>query len=228
MSCSSLWISWNWGEPGWTFGRRLSHFSVPGLNFCILCLWCARCFLLMKGLTAGKLNWLVCLFVCLLQSHVVKHVQYAVYCCLVNNILSHRCFRRTWYFGLHLLCLLVVLALPVKSKRRQAKEQQDDLQKDNQTDHNSTDNNCNQKEKTTWGLGRWRAAPSAAETLRRTINYWDLECVESVYLTKNQISPIRQKTQVYILAKTSSSKADSNHTSDMDTRPRWRNGQGVN
>lgn len=93
MSCSSLWISWNWGEPGWTFGRRLlSHFSVPGLHFCILCLWCARCFLLMKGLTAGKLNWLVCLFVCLLQSHVVKHVQYAVYCCLVNNILSHRCF----------------------------------------------------------------------------------------------------------------------------------------
>lgn len=63
MSCSSLWISWNWGEPGWTFGRRLFHFSVPGLNFCILCLWCARCFLLMKGLTAGKLNWLVCLFV---------------------------------------------------------------------------------------------------------------------------------------------------------------------
>lgn len=171
---------------------------------------------------------LACLFVCLLQSYVVKHVQYAVYCCLVNNILSHRCFHRTWYFGLHLLCLLVVLALPVKSKRRQAKEQQDDLQKDNQTDHNSTDNNCNQKEKTTWGSGRWHAAPSAAETLRRTINYWELECVESVYLTKNQISPIRQKTQVYILAKTSSSKADSNHTSDMDTRPRWRNGQGVN
>uniref|UniRef100_A0A3Q4MLM6 Membrane bound O-acyltransferase domain containing 2a n=2 Tax=Neolamprologus brichardi TaxID=32507 RepID=A0A3Q4MLM6_NEOBR len=58
-------------------------------------------------------------------------------------------FYRTWYFVLHLLCLLVVLVLPVKSKRRQAKEQQDDLQKDNQTDHNSTDNNCNQKEKTT-------------------------------------------------------------------------------
>lgn len=58
-------------------------------------------------------------------------------------------FYSSWYFGLHLLCLLVVLALPVKSKRRQAKEQQDNLQKDNQTDHNSTDNNCNQKEKAT-------------------------------------------------------------------------------
>lgn len=228
MSCSSLWISWNWGEPGWTFGRRLlSHFSGPGLHFCILCLWCARCFLLMKGLTVGKLNWLFCLFVYykVMLSNMCS-MRFTVVLLTTFSLID--VFRRTWYFGLHLLCLLVVLALPVKSKRRQAKEQQDDLQKDNQTDHNSTDNNCNQKEKTTWGSGRWRTAPSAAETLRRTINYWDLECVESVYLTKNQISPIRQKTQVYILAKTSSSKADSNHTSDMDTRPRWRNGQGVN
>lgn len=57
-------------------------------------------------------------------------------------------FYRSWYFCLHLLCLLVVVALPVKSRRRQAKEQQDGLQ-DNQTDHNSTDNNCNQKDKAT-------------------------------------------------------------------------------
>ncbi|XP_075963947.1 LOW QUALITY PROTEIN: membrane-bound glycerophospholipid O-acyltransferase 2 [Anarhichas minor] len=57
-------------------------------------------------------------------------------------------FYRSWYFCLHLLCLLVVVALPVKSRRRQAKEQQDGL-KDNQTDHNSTDNNCNQKDKAT-------------------------------------------------------------------------------
>uniref|UniRef100_A0A8C3AHN5 Membrane bound O-acyltransferase domain containing 2 n=1 Tax=Cyclopterus lumpus TaxID=8103 RepID=A0A8C3AHN5_CYCLU len=57
-------------------------------------------------------------------------------------------FYRSWYYCLHLLCLLVVLALPVKSRRLQAKEQQDGL-KDNQADHNSTDNNCNQKEKAT-------------------------------------------------------------------------------
>ncbi|KAI3367691.1 hypothetical protein L3Q82_026526 [Scortum barcoo] len=57
-------------------------------------------------------------------------------------------FYWSWYFCLHLLCLLVVLALPVKSKRRQAKEQQDGLQ-DSQADHNSTDNNCNQKDKAT-------------------------------------------------------------------------------
>uniref|UniRef100_A0A3P8U2C7 Membrane bound O-acyltransferase domain containing 2 n=1 Tax=Amphiprion percula TaxID=161767 RepID=A0A3P8U2C7_AMPPE len=62
-------------------------------------------------------------------------------------------FYRCWYFCLHLLCLLVVLALPVRSRRRQPKEQQDILQKDsvqdNETDHNSTDNNCNQKDKAT-------------------------------------------------------------------------------
>ncbi|XP_072221296.1 lysophospholipid acyltransferase 2 isoform X3 [Leuresthes tenuis] len=61
-------------------------------------------------------------------------------------------FYRSWYFCLHLLCLLVVLALPVQ-RRRQAKELQDNRQKDaaqdNQADHNSTDNNCNQKDKAT-------------------------------------------------------------------------------
>uniref|UniRef100_A0A3P9KQ43 Membrane bound O-acyltransferase domain containing 2 n=1 Tax=Oryzias latipes TaxID=8090 RepID=A0A3P9KQ43_ORYLA len=56
-------------------------------------------------------------------------------------------FYSSWYFCLHLLCLLVVLALPVKSKRRQAKEQQENQQKDSQSDP-STDSNCNQKDKT--------------------------------------------------------------------------------
>lgn len=79
-------------------------------------------------------------------------------------MLTLACLCRSWYFCLHLLCLLVVLVLPVKSRRRQAKEQQDGLQ-DNQTDHNSTDNNCNQKDKATWGSGQRRTVPSAAETL---------------------------------------------------------------
>ncbi|XP_062253246.1 lysophospholipid acyltransferase 2 [Platichthys flesus] len=57
-------------------------------------------------------------------------------------------FYRSCYFCLHFLCLLVVLALPVRSRRRQAKEQKDGLQ-DNQVEHNSTDNNCNQKAKAT-------------------------------------------------------------------------------
>ncbi|XP_028993936.1 lysophospholipid acyltransferase 2 isoform X2 [Betta splendens] len=51
-------------------------------------------------------------------------------------------FYMSWYFCLHLVALLVVLALPVKSRRRQAKEEQDSL-------HSSTDNNCNQKDKAT-------------------------------------------------------------------------------
>ncbi|KAF7201734.1 lysophospholipid acyltransferase 2 [Nothobranchius furzeri] len=62
-------------------------------------------------------------------------------------------FYSSWYFSLHLLCLLITLVLPVKSKRRQTQEQQNDPQKDvthgNQMDHNSTDNNCNQKDKAT-------------------------------------------------------------------------------
>ncbi|XP_028293569.1 membrane-bound O-acyltransferase domain-containing protein 2 isoform X3 [Gouania willdenowi] len=57
-------------------------------------------------------------------------------------------FYRSWYFCLHLLCLLVVLVLPVKSRHRGAKDQQELPQK-NQADHNCTDNNCNQKEKAT-------------------------------------------------------------------------------
>ncbi|MEQ2160562.1 hypothetical protein GOODEAATRI_000475 [Goodea atripinnis] len=62
-------------------------------------------------------------------------------------------FYSSWYFSLHLLCLLVVLVLPVKSRRRQAREKQDSLTKDatqgEQRDHSCTDNNCNQKDKTT-------------------------------------------------------------------------------
>uniref|UniRef100_A0A3Q3E3L1 Membrane bound O-acyltransferase domain containing 2 n=1 Tax=Hippocampus comes TaxID=109280 RepID=A0A3Q3E3L1_HIPCM len=48
-------------------------------------------------------------------------------------------FYRSWYFGLHLLCLLVVLALPVRSRRREAKDQQESTQT----------NDCSQKDKTT-------------------------------------------------------------------------------
>ncbi|KAF3701166.1 Membrane-bound O-acyltransferase domain-containing protein 2 [Channa argus] len=57
-------------------------------------------------------------------------------------------FYRSWYFCLHLVCVLVVLALPVKSRCQQAKEEQDSLQ-DNQKEHKRTDNNCNQKDKAT-------------------------------------------------------------------------------
>ncbi|KAM4625390.1 lysophospholipid acyltransferase 2 [Polymixia lowei] len=68
-------------------------------------------------------------------------------------------FYRSWYFCIHLLCLLLVLALPVKSRHLRPQEQHGGLQKDGlqanslQTDHTSsystTDNNCNQKDKTT-------------------------------------------------------------------------------
>ncbi|XP_014871627.1 membrane-bound O-acyltransferase domain-containing protein 2-like isoform X1 [Poecilia latipinna] len=57
-------------------------------------------------------------------------------------------FYSSWYFCLHLLCLLVVLVLPVKSRRLQARAKEDAAQ-DEQRDHSSTDNNCNQKDKST-------------------------------------------------------------------------------
>uniref|UniRef100_A0A3Q2PE05 Membrane bound O-acyltransferase domain containing 2 n=1 Tax=Fundulus heteroclitus TaxID=8078 RepID=A0A3Q2PE05_FUNHE len=62
-------------------------------------------------------------------------------------------FYSSWYFCLHLLCLLVVLVLPVKSRRRQAREERDGLPQDaargERRHHSSTDNNCNQRDKTT-------------------------------------------------------------------------------
>lgn len=50
-------------------------------------------------------------------------------------------FYRSWYFCLHLLCVLLVMALPVK--RRRPPKQLDD----SQAEHSGTDNNCNQKDK---------------------------------------------------------------------------------
>lgn len=70
--------------------------------------------------------------------------------------------------------------------------------------------------------------------LRRTRNHWELECVWRVCLPDEEPniwcseSPIRQTTQVNVLSKRPSSKDDSNHTSDMDTRPGCNNGHGVN
>ncbi|KAJ3613070.1 hypothetical protein NHX12_019326, partial [Muraenolepis orangiensis] len=72
-------------------------------------------------------------------------------------------FYRSWYYCMHLLCLLLVLALPVKARHLQVKEQQqqqqqqqqqaclqkeecvlgDDLQSNH---HATTDNNCNKKD----------------------------------------------------------------------------------
>ncbi|XP_062325203.1 lysophospholipid acyltransferase 2 [Osmerus eperlanus] len=66
-------------------------------------------------------------------------------------------FYKSWYFCIHLLCLLLVLLLPVKPRHLRAKEQQanslevDSLQPDSgkHNHHSATDNNCNQKHKST-------------------------------------------------------------------------------
>ncbi|XP_061824331.1 lysophospholipid acyltransferase 2 [Nerophis lumbriciformis] len=55
-------------------------------------------------------------------------------------------FYRSWYFCLHLLCLLVALALPVRSRRREAKGQQESTP---QLVDGGASNNCSQKDKTT-------------------------------------------------------------------------------
>ncbi|XP_034051185.1 membrane-bound O-acyltransferase domain-containing protein 2 [Thalassophryne amazonica] len=83
-------------------------------------------------------------------------ISYTVVPFVLLAVKSSLKFYTSCYFCLHILCLLVVLALPVKSKHRQVKEQQDGLQKDSQqvsqTDHNrshSSTDNCNQKVKAT-------------------------------------------------------------------------------
>ncbi|KAL2098795.1 hypothetical protein ACEWY4_005275 [Coilia grayii] len=64
-------------------------------------------------------------------------------------------FYSSWYFCMHLACLLVVLALPVRPRHQRQKEQQqhNSLHQSPVQDGNSslltTDNNCNQKQKTT-------------------------------------------------------------------------------
>lgn len=97
------------------------------------------------------------------------------------------CLCRSWYFCLHLLCLLLVVALPVKSRRRQVKEPAGVPQKDSpqeRTEHNDTDNNCNQKDKATWGFGQQCRSNFSSKTR----NHWQLECCSSIYPTKIQIS----------------------------------------
>uniref|UniRef100_A0AAZ3PEQ0 Membrane bound O-acyltransferase domain containing 2a n=1 Tax=Oncorhynchus tshawytscha TaxID=74940 RepID=A0AAZ3PEQ0_ONCTS len=64
-------------------------------------------------------------------------------------------FYRSWYYCIHIACLVLVLALPVKPRHLRIKEeqqQQNSLQGGLPEDHNShsiTDNNCNQKHKAT-------------------------------------------------------------------------------
>lgn len=82
--------------------------------------------------------------------------------------MSRFCLCRSWYFCLHITCILVVMVLPVKSRRRQTKEQQD-----KQSEHNSTDNNCNQKDKATWGWGT--GAPLGRGNTWDELT-WELEC----------------------------------------------------
>ncbi|CAB1330668.1 unnamed protein product [Coregonus sp. 'balchen'] len=60
-------------------------------------------------------------------------------------------FYRSWHYCIHIACLLLVLALPVKPRHLRIKEEQQQ-QNTLQVDHNShsiTDNNCNQKHKAT-------------------------------------------------------------------------------
>ncbi|KAI1897359.1 hypothetical protein AGOR_G00082500 [Albula goreensis] len=59
-------------------------------------------------------------------------------------------FYRSWYFCVHIGCLLLVAALPVKSRHLRAKEQQNSLpQAPVQDGHPATDSNCNQRGKAT-------------------------------------------------------------------------------
>uniref|UniRef100_A0AAQ5Y2L8 Membrane bound O-acyltransferase domain containing 2a n=1 Tax=Amphiprion ocellaris TaxID=80972 RepID=A0AAQ5Y2L8_AMPOC len=59
-------------------------------------------------------------------------------------------FYRSWYFSLHIGCVLLAVALPVKPRHLRLKEQQkSSLQESSQHHLEGTVSNCSQKEKTT-------------------------------------------------------------------------------
>uniref|UniRef100_G3PKX2 Membrane bound O-acyltransferase domain containing 2b n=1 Tax=Gasterosteus aculeatus aculeatus TaxID=481459 RepID=G3PKX2_GASAC len=59
-------------------------------------------------------------------------------------------FYRSWYFGLHIGCVLLALALPVKPRHLRLKEEQKTLLQERVQHHQeATDSNCRQKEKDT-------------------------------------------------------------------------------
>lgn len=139
------------------------------------------------------------------------------------------CLRRSWYFCLHITCILVVMVLPVKSRRRQTKEQQD-----KQSEHNSTDNNCNQKEKATWGWGMQRKNTWEELTWKLEFgqNKWKVFTWPRTKKKQNNKktigrseNPNRQKSRWPV--NTFSSKDDSKHTSNKDKRPGCNSGHGV-
>uniref|UniRef100_W5NJH3 Membrane bound O-acyltransferase domain containing 2b n=1 Tax=Lepisosteus oculatus TaxID=7918 RepID=W5NJH3_LEPOC len=61
---------------------------------------------------------------------------------------------KSWYFCLHVACLLLVMVLPVKPRHKRNSHQENSLQQAHpqgrpavQNSHTATDNNCNQKQK---------------------------------------------------------------------------------
>ncbi|XP_071323426.1 lysophospholipid acyltransferase 2b isoform X1 [Trachinotus anak] len=59
-------------------------------------------------------------------------------------------FYRSWYFGLHIGCVLLAVVLPVKPRHLRLKDQQKKLAQEPVQHHlEASDSNCSQKEKTT-------------------------------------------------------------------------------
>ncbi|KTF76516.1 hypothetical protein cypCar_00029392 [Cyprinus carpio] len=58
-------------------------------------------------------------------------------------------FYSSWYCCIHLICLLLVLVLPVKSRRTKQQEQPSSIHASEQNCLSSPDNNCSQKQKAT-------------------------------------------------------------------------------
>uniref|UniRef100_A0A673FN26 Membrane-bound O-acyltransferase domain-containing protein 2-like n=1 Tax=Sinocyclocheilus rhinocerous TaxID=307959 RepID=A0A673FN26_9TELE len=58
-------------------------------------------------------------------------------------------FYSSWYCCIHLICVLLVLVLPVKSRRTKQQEQPSSVQANEQNCLSSPHNNCNQKQKAT-------------------------------------------------------------------------------
>lgn len=71
--------------------------------------------------------------------------------CWLNVKLSLSALCRSWYFSLHIICILLAVAMPVKPRHLRLKEQQESCAQDPvQTPPEAADSTYVQKEKTSW------------------------------------------------------------------------------
>nr|XP_014347150.1 PREDICTED: lysophospholipid acyltransferase 2 [Latimeria chalumnae] len=82
-------------------------------------------------------------------------ISYTVVPFVLLSVESSLKFYRSWYYSLHIVCLVVILVLPIQPRKKERREQEDYLlqQADGKShltlnSHSSTNNNCSQTKTT--------------------------------------------------------------------------------